>query len=1716
MKKNFTFLFALFLMFAGTANVFADAYPFKITTDPENPELYAIKSGRGDAYWWTYDVVGSMISLKSYEDVPAQYWYFMEVNVDGTAYLQLFPYLGEGKAASYQDTNNGANKIFAKLPGTNGWSNTWKLVSTNGGAPYGLQTPNGATYLSHNGGGANYMGMWSTGPSGDGGTAMYFQPVDKEVKNLSALVKSIKLSDISFLQEKYGLVQETSKFYCNVPQTNEGSLDNLLDGNYTSYFHSAWHSSLAKPEYHYLQAEVSKPVDSFVFYFKKRHNNNNNRPTKMTILGSNDNETYTEITNINSGFPTEEATPDYLSEIITASEPYKYFRFVVNETNNNAKCGDYPFFTFSEFYILPGDETIFETQNVVKEMAQNALSIDAENVFAESVVNAFEAVADAYMAGKDITAPKAAYDEIIAFAGSDDLFTAVVDEASLAANKRYLVVAEGEEGIVALSKQHNGATPYRLQAGVAEMAGVVKAECAANVEEIENLPYMIALESAGEGVWKLKDVVNNAYLHWTEKRSIELDEVGSTWKISIKENGEAEIKLVGKDRTLRYGDEDNRFACYTIGQNAIKLYEDAAANEFFVAFAQFGAVAETCTSLYFINAVSEKFMTVAETVEAMYPNATSLPENELASAVAAMKEVAAYAWEMDAKYQEFVVALQNCYDYLDNSAAPGKIAAAYLAVVDKYIAYQWGMPATTVADIDAYIAEMAEASYVYALAATPSGDFQFDNIVNVESEWVGTSLSGSTTAYLYNTAAKSFLGSANSWGTQVSFLENGYKWTVSSETLCDLEWLFDGVDNVCAASSGDIDLVPHKWVGKGQAPVPFAEGEDNGIEQTAEGIFLPKTTSLFLPLNEKEDLASYTLVYDLRLADVVNFTSLYQTNLGNNANNDGELFIAKNMLGISRQGHGYAGKVEADTWHKIVVVVKDGFITTYIDGLYASSSTKSDFSWVIDKKGVFFFLDNDGESTDIEVAGIQLWKKSLTEMEVAQLCGLETIKGEEVPARTAAWTFDDANNLYANSVGNIALAPYKVGADRTAPVAFEAGEDTGVTVIENGIALPKTTCLFMELNEENDLANYTLVYDFKAQDVSSYISMLQADLSNTSDGDLFVNKGQVGLGGNPGYGGTIEANKWYRLAFVVNNGLISIYVDGKLVISSTNNNNNRWIISKDGAFLFLDEDGEHKALEVGGIQFWNQALTAAHIKAMGAAFDADAPTEVEVPAVAAPTYIIRGPLCHPSDPNKCHIGSNGYADQLPTDHVITRVGQNLYTIQQGNQYYAYKAGTTVLQKVNQLDESCYWQFVTAEELRSKYADATYDAPVNATFEIPGQNFGYNNTETKEWTGSATFGGEWANFVAYKENTETCEMATVLRNMPNGVYRLKVQGFYRQGTTPIDSSVSEEERASAVTARENGTEIAPAKFFANGDSVTVMNILDCAGMNTTSTHGVVYGQYGKAPHGANDASIYFNLGLYEHTMVFTLEEGVDTIKIGLAKNGGVAKDWIVMDNYRLEYLGTTKEVSYFGEITQLTEGEKYVYYTDEAGKKHYLYAAGDANWVVVDEPTTIKFTQGNTTGFATAASFMESNGRYMSNAENGDGTGRINTQAVDGQYGAQLRTWESQVFYKNHANKYAIRLTNSTGTSWGCHCFVNINPTTFEISSGNPSLANELYLWEIEDVVPQDIQEVEVTEVANRAYYTLGGVPVDAPVKGVNIVKTTYTNGKVDIQKIYVK
>ena len=178
---------------AVSATVEKPSYPFIITTDDANPVLYAIKSGRtneGKEWWYTYTGNNEgKIKLAQYTGEVTQLWFFKEVFTEDFKYaLQLYPYADPTKAMSYENTGSGADKIVAKVPGPD-WKNLWFFVSTNGVAPYGLQTYDMNNYLSNNGGHTNKMGMWDAAPSSDAGTAMYFS--EPAVK-LQALIDNAK------------------------------------------------------------------------------------------------------------------------------------------------------------------------------------------------------------------------------------------------------------------------------------------------------------------------------------------------------------------------------------------------------------------------------------------------------------------------------------------------------------------------------------------------------------------------------------------------------------------------------------------------------------------------------------------------------------------------------------------------------------------------------------------------------------------------------------------------------------------------------------------------------------------------------------------------------------------------------------------------------------------------------------------------------------------------------------------------------------------------------------------------------------------------------------------------------------------------------------------------------------------------------------------------------------------------------------------------------------------------------------------------------------------------------------------------------------------------------------------------------------------------------------------------------------------------------------
>jgi 3',5'-cyclic AMP phosphodiesterase CpdA len=141
------------------------------------------------------------------------------------------------------------------------------------------------------------------------------------------------------------------------------------------------------------------------------------------------------------------------------------------------------------------------------------------------------------------------------------------------------------------------------------------------------------------------------------------------------------------------------------------------------------------------------------------------------------------------------------------------------------------------------------------------------------------------------------------------------------------------------------------------------------------------------------------------------------------------------------------------------------------------------------------------------------------------------------------------------------------------------------------------------------VTSYTLVYDLlvSAEGANAYAGLLQTDLANASDGELFLRangeSGGIGTGGV--YEGAVSYDAWHRLSFTFeamggNVTKLSKYVDGALV-GTQDVATDRYTLGADGFLILADEDGETRAGALGGFLFDSTVMTAAQIAALGKA-----------------------------------------------------------------------------------------------------------------------------------------------------------------------------------------------------------------------------------------------------------------------------------------------------------------------------------------------------------------------------------------------------------------------------------------------------------------------------------------------------------------------------------
>ena len=178
----------------------------------------------------------------------------------------------------------------------------------------------------------------------------------------------------------------------------------------------------------------------------------------------------------------------------------------------------------------------------------------------------------------------------------------------------------------------------------------------------------------------------------------------------------------------------------------------------------------------------------------------------------------------------------------------------------------------------------------------------------------------------------------------------------------------------------------------------------NGVTFDSGVATVPVGAGMELNTNLTTTPTAYTLMQDVKFADVSGYISLFQNDVNNGK--DGSIFIKNGTVGLASAGLGYNGTINTDTWYRIVTVIDNSYCTLYVDGVQVGKSATQDVNaWAMrDSRKLILFIDNDGEEKEVQLAEARFWDKALTAAQVAELATVGTTIDEGESKDAVAYT----------------------------------------------------------------------------------------------------------------------------------------------------------------------------------------------------------------------------------------------------------------------------------------------------------------------------------------------------------------------------------------------------------------------------------------------------------------------------------------------------------------------------------------------------------------------------------------------------------------------------------------------------------------------------------------------------------------------------------------
>ena len=217
-----------------------------------------------------------------------------------------------------------------------------------------------------------------------------------------------------------GLVYDATQIASNATEPTEGSIEALLDGDFSTFYHSMWSTAPDPNDWHNMQFDLGEELSCFALKYAKRDlADSHGAPQQVEILGCNDadmadlttgtweseglfNLTYTYTVEYASG-----AKDNYAGITgIELSKPYRYIRMVVKKTGKQQLTSGYPFWYLSEIRLYPAqyDAVNSTLAAIPEEIVNNLLAAIAKaqgelanNAATQATLDELEAAYEAWV-----------------------------------------------------------------------------------------------------------------------------------------------------------------------------------------------------------------------------------------------------------------------------------------------------------------------------------------------------------------------------------------------------------------------------------------------------------------------------------------------------------------------------------------------------------------------------------------------------------------------------------------------------------------------------------------------------------------------------------------------------------------------------------------------------------------------------------------------------------------------------------------------------------------------------------------------------------------------------------------------------------------------------------------------------------------------------------------------------------------------------------------------------------------------------------------------------------------------------------------------------------------------------------------------------------------------------------------------------------------------